>query len=368
MFVLPVVPIAVLYKPPPPGDPTLVNSSAFSEQSEIGTRISTSYARGKSTSTPQTPVGWERRKKIHDAIELEGQALSAVPASVNPHAGVIGARLEQIAGLMGKISGSKQNASATVHDKALEIKVVTGRGCDTSLRAGPGLGDVIFFLERARVVWFDNGRRTRLALLGADFSRCLSARLLRERLADAQHREAAQRRKHQKPTHPGVCVTPPRKARAARAAEVCSNRVSAQNIASLLAQDPFVAGGPQAHLDPQRFEQQTGISAEEAAQTFSQSATVSSDDTHALTESTITTEDFTKGLLSFVGVGPAQTKTLTSTVTSSSAVGFRKGKTVATALRIEGMPAGVLGFDVFYDRLYGTFALTDCEGIECPGF
>jgi hypothetical protein len=126
---------------------------------------------------------------------------------------------------------------------------------------------------------------------------------------------------------------------------------------ALLDQDPFVAGGPLTALPSDRFERRTGIIVRGAAFTRTLTEEVSEEDNHAHSRSTVTTEDFSKGFLSFLGVGPSETKTLTSTITTSSSTSFRNGNSATTRVRIEGMPAGAGRLSVFYDRLFGTFAL-----------
>lgn len=345
VFKLQAVPVAVIYEPPPPADPALTNSASYAQTSLVGTRISTSFSRGDSVTTPTTPFGFAADEDLKRDIGLLGRALS-----VHPKTRPAGEALNAIAGAMGSATGSEQEITADVNQRALEINISETDACETALRRGPGVGDVIVWLQGVRLVWFDDGLRTRLALLGADDAACKSAKAVRRALAVLSG-----------PAAPAaVCLAPTRRldppSQSSRQAP-CRRGLSAQTIQALLDQDPFVAGGPQTTLPSDRFEPRTGIIAEESPFTRTLTVQVTEDDTHARSRTTVTTEDFSEGLLSFIGVGPSETKTVTSTITTSSATSFRTGKTATTQVRIEGMPAFTAELDVFYDRVFGTFAL-----------
>jgi hypothetical protein len=54
---------------------------------------------------------------------------------------------------MGSATGSKQEITAKVHQRQLEINITDTDACETQIRRGPGVGDVIIWLQGARLVW-----------------------------------------------------------------------------------------------------------------------------------------------------------------------------------------------------------------------
>jgi hypothetical protein len=250
---------------------------------------------------------------------------------------------------LGGAEETKQKVTHSVRQNALEIRLVRTTGCETAGRKGPGASDVIVYLEGVRMVWIDDGQRTKLALLGAEGIGCKRVSVLREALARLRGPAAPR----------AICLDRPAaaNAQAGAAAQQRCNAMSARTIQGLLDQDPFVAGGAQAHLAADRFERQQAIISDPGVTvTNSFAVHVEKDDLNASSRSTVTTDDYSKSWLSFAGIGPTETKRVVSTMTATSSTSFRNGQTVATSVRIEGPPPGTDRIDVYYDRVFGTLA------------
>lgn len=350
VFILEAVPVAVIYVPPQPADSTKTNSATYVQSSEIGTRITTRFSQEDSTTQPTVPFGFKDDADLQADIAALGTVLSAVPEE---NVKIAGAALTAISGAMGKAAGTQEEIKSSVREGALELTLTDTDECESATRAGPGVGDGIAFLQTVRLVWLDDGARTRLALLGADDFGCKSIRSLRDALKRLQGPAAPEALCLASP-HRGAPLT----AQSAQRFRRCRQGLSRATIQSLIDQDPFAGGGPQAELSADRFERRTGIISDaDFVRIKTLRFTVQQQDSSARSRATVTAEDYSKGFLSFLGVGPSETKRVTSTVTATSGSSLLTGRTVVSRVRIEGPPPGTERIKVYYDRVYGTFAL-----------
>ena len=343
-FTIDALPVAVVYEPPQPADPAKHSSARYTQTTVLGTRITTTLQSSTATSTSGSTPGFEQFSSVKNGMASIGSALAK---SSDAKAKIAGAALGTIASLMGRADRTQETVHGDGHENALELQLVESNTCETAAHAGPGQGDLIVFLQRARLIWLDDGSRTMLAFLGADAVGCKSARTLRKLLPLPR------------PLPPTRICIPARKTQSASTARAgCTHTLSVTTVESLLKLDPFFVSGPRATLTTDRFEKRESIVSDpDSIVTRSRSASVGTDDTHAHSYSTITTDDLGKGLLSFAGIGPSESKQVTAKVTTSSSTSFRDGKTVTAEVRIEGPPPGTDTIEVYYDRLFGTFAL-----------
>ena len=349
-FTIDALPVAVLYEPPQPADPAKHNSARYTQTTVLGTRITTTLQSSTATSKSRSTPGFEQFSSVKNGMAALGSALAK---STDPKGKVAGAALGTIASLMGRADRTVETVRGEGQENALELQLVESNTCETAAHAGPGQGDLIVFLQRARLIWLDDGSRTMLAFLGADAAGCKSVRTLRKALP---------RPGQAPPLRICIPATKARSASTARAPQTssagCKHTLSVTTVESLLKLDPFVVSGPRASLPTDRFEKRESLICDaDSICTRSRSASVGTDDTHLRTQSTITTDDLGKGLLSFAGIGPSESKQVTAKVTSSSSTSFRDGKTVTAEVRIEGPLPGTDTIEVYYDRLFGTFAL-----------
>jgi hypothetical protein len=221
------------------------------------------------------------------------------------------------------------------------------------------VSDGYVFLENARLVWLYANGRMSVALLGAQADGCKYVSTLGKALTTLLRERPRIQAK-------GICLNRPTRAapssidvvRAAAPGQLCRSGLDIPTIKALLALDPFVAGGPQTPMRAERFKPRDPpelfVDNLDVPVAVQQSLTV--EDTHAKTESKITTTDTSESFLSFAGIGPDTTERIVGTVASSSATTFRTNTTVTTSALIQGPPPGSDRFRVYFDRLFGTFA------------
>lgn len=92
-----------------------------------------------------------------------------------------------------------------------------------------------------------------------------------------------------------------------RPLQSCGQGLSRRTIQSLIDQDPFATGGPQAPLPADRFERRQGIISDpDFTITKTLQFTVTNEDADARSRTTVITHEYSKGFLSFLGAGPSE--------------------------------------------------------------
>jgi hypothetical protein len=92
---------------------------------------------------------------------------------------------------------------------------------------------------------------------------------------------------------------------------------------------------------------------------LSVTVTVTETGTHATTDSTAEIQDVKPGFLSLFGIGPSTESITKTTLTHSESFAKRTGKTIAEQVNFTpapGMPDAPYFVEVYYDRIFGTFA------------
>jgi hypothetical protein len=172
-------------------------------------------------------------------------------------------------------------------------------------------------------VWVDDGRSTRLLVLGTGPEECATIDDLRS----------------------GVTGLP------------------AATVAGLMALDPFTGslGGNAPLATNPRYAGLTGIGLLPdvlVTATYTQQLLV--DSTHIETSTQIVTDDLSPGFLSIISVGPTESRKVTSTVSVSNTADSTEATTVSTALTATTLVDGArTELGVFFDRVFGTVAFQD---------
>ncbi len=314
VFTLGLLPVAVLYEPPqPPGGPApgTLSSASYTDETSLGTRLTLGFGTSTETTTPPT---FDDLTQLAMAMKRLGGNLAE---SKDPRAQVAGGVLSAIAGTLGSVKIQTSDVTTDVRTHALEVSLSQGFGCSTVEGQGPGRGDVLVYLQGARIAYLFDGEKTQVALIGADRRVCKAADKL-QALAGSG-----------------------------------GDGLSAADVGALLALDPF-SRGPALQPGPaSRFAAEPQFEVDGAVGTLNRSETVSSEDTHETAQSLVTTTDFEKGLASAVGIGPSATDTVKSTVTASSAASYRQGHTISVNATIY----GPITLNVYFDRLFGAYAM-----------
>jgi hypothetical protein len=349
-FTMEAVPLALIYAPPQPAAPDRVNRQSFAEETFFATSVKSSFSQSKSRTKP-SKTGYEKTALLQGAVRLGAKALAA---QEDPKLKAAGAALGVIATAMGKVEVTKQEVQTGAHEREADYIFRKGVVCQAATRADPGAGDLIAFATNVRLVWFDNGRRTRLAVLGAQGFACPSVALLRRGLAVLERAR----------TKPALCVAPlaggtgPSPSAPVRR---CGQGLSADTVRGLLALDPFAVAGPSATLSDRRFRPadpaRLGPLDPGGDLGLDYSATVKRSDLRSQVKTRVATRDASSGFLGYIGFGPRSTQTVVSTLTLSSSSAVTTGRTISATLDVQGPPPGTDTLDVFYDRIFGTFAL-----------
>ena len=132
---------------------------------------------------------------------------------------------------------------------------------------------------------------------------------------------------------------------------------SRDSLSALLALDPFVAGGPNAWLDPNRFvpADPARITASVGNDVYTVSHAVTATDRTASSQFTTLVTDQRAGWLAFAGIGVLSSAKISSSTTHTQSQDLSVIDTVTTSVAVYANPDRPV-FDVFYDRVFGGFA------------
>jgi hypothetical protein len=172
-------------------------------------------------------------------------------------------------------------------------------------------------------------------------------------------------RRHQRP---GACLeddqTTTRPLRAAQRPQPWHG-LSRATVRGLLSLDRFALCGPNATLTAARFQPCLPlVSSGDSVISTAYSTSVTEEDRHASTSTTIVADDISASFAAFVGIGPPQSERVETTQSLSSGTAFRRDQMVKTSVRVEGPPPATDQIEVFYDRLFGTFAYRAGNGFR----
>lgn len=305
-FRVPVLPIAIIYEPPP--DAQRKNVASYTVTRRIGSTISMGFSQESST---EVPSSFNDIHNMVSSMKLLATAVEIAPGV--PEGAAIGSALKTIASALGDIQSTQTTGSIHGTELTMTMEDVAQTAVSTGDNdGGPGIGDVIYYLRNARLVWLAEGGRLRLALLGCD----------------------------------AVDIRP--------VGRLGANPDS--NIAALLRLDPFVEGGPDAPLAGQRFRDPTTYEISGGTLDIALTHTVSQVDRSSEVNFTATVEDYREGWLSFVGVGVSDSKTVRTKLTHSSAVETSTSVTTGATARFFAGFQENYAVTVYYDAVFGTFA------------
>lgn len=314
-FRIKALPMAVVYEPPQ--DPGRANSATYSRSVAVDTKLDVGFTSKSTTERKIAPdlISQQNMEKV-----LKAAAKVFLPAA------------EKYIDL-GAIVGETQKT--VVDDESTENRTSQTVGFrqtvthELGAHLGPGRGDAICVLKDAVFVWFDNGQRTQLSLIGDGGHFCPTVESLKN--------------------HTSGLLDP-------------------ATESALLPLDPFVTGGPGARLPSSRFAEIEPIninSSELQTKEFAESLRAEQGVTE--TNARATTERIDAGLLARIGVGPSESKLVRTTVGTSNALtaGSTVTKTLTVKLRTL-RAAQSSTIRAYYDRTFGTVALQDPRTVGVP--
>jgi hypothetical protein len=318
-FTVAALPLAVVYEPPP--DRQKRNKATYSVTKSVGTTISTSFSQEESTTRP-THSAYRSLEDLQKSMKTFASVIEKAPKV--PHAAAIAKALQAIAGGLGQVSATQTHGQTVAREDTLALLQMVGTIIDTGENhGGPAIGDIIYYVKNAKLVWLAPGGRLTLALLGYDAIGHIGVDFLKTHLGNT--------------TQTGL------------------DRDTGQALLNL---DPFVAGGPEASLSPARFDlvKTYDVRGIDGWHTEPFSQTITQVDRDATTNFTVKLEDYRKGWLSFLGLGVTEDKAVKTTVTHSSSTEATQTITTEVSVTFFGGADEVYSVEVYYDRVFGTFA------------
>jgi hypothetical protein len=312
-FEITAVPIGLLYEPPM--NVANTNYAAYT----TGTQRSSIVSIGSSTATSTTGA------PMFDAVTDLSNKLDVLK-SIAPGASTLAGLLGDAKTLLGSSSTTITNASTVASDHTVESTVSGTTSIQTAAHTGPGHGDIVSYLRRARFVW--TMVRGEVAVTLIDFE-IVYDRTIDELLAD--YNWLANQPAGTIAQHTGL---------------------DRNALSGLLSLDPFAGGA----WNSTRFEYVTSRS-------LAAGQVLNSDICHVYKETDKQTQTKTKttvkkteeGWLGIVGLGPSDGSSST-TLTESSSRSVTTGSSVCAKFSLSrALNDPPYGVDIYFDRQFGTF-------------
>jgi hypothetical protein len=318
VFTIPALPLSIIYAPP--ADQNNQNTASWSFSNTNG--VSFALDSSKTTSTQTQDVQFGALGDLTSAMDTVAKQLGDKHQDISSALGKISAALSFIPKLVGQTNVTSQ--VSTTSDKKSVLSLTFTEQQNVPVRSdagGPGSADLIYYLVNVRLCWLVDNGILRLALLGSDSKKvaAMSVGLLKNQGARSGLNPAA--------------------------------------IQSLLALDPFVAGGPQASLPRPRFELVSTVEVNSVNDwRISDTYTFSQQDTTTTQNSNLTVTDMQAGWLSIFGIGPSKTETDTVSCSFSSAKQTSVTRTISDTVDLFAGPTEVYSMEIYVDVIFGTFA------------
>ncbi len=407
-FTIPVLPIAIVYAPPQgiKGG----NSITYTTTDLVGTTFSTSFSSENSTTKPTAPSKYAGIGDLKNVLSRMGDVYSYIP-KVGLYAKFIA---DFIAKGMGNASATSADGTGKVEGTKLTITDTNKVARPTPPGSLPGSGDIYIFLKNVMVAWTAEDNDIGITLLGAEKILQIPVQDLKDDLAlfpkpaepqppavspgdpefpsqpsstptaasgikqpatanivllKKQENTAAFLKKSpltgpgKKGKFPGVPLKPVQ----------TRTGLDYNTLKELIALDPLAEGGPNTELKEPRFKRVTFGTSEEF-ETFidipeySVTHTITNEDSLSTSKFTTHTEDYSKGYLSFLGIGVLEDKKLSSTTKITNARTTTIGHTVESklTLNIDETVKESICLKAYYDRAFGTFIFQRVDTSGAP--
>ncbi len=338
-FTIPVLPVAVIYEPPP--DQQKKSHAMYSTTKYIGTTTEVSFGTEKASTRPVKPQRFVSTAQMVDALKSASKLLQTTAdaakiggfASKIPYISETVMALNLIANALGKVESAETKGYASASGTSLTLMYSEKVTYDTGPNdGGPGFGDVILYLKNAKFLWLFNGQELKLTLLGCEGNgvKEIGIRYLRENLRDK--------------TKTGLDY---------------------EAGLALLKLDPF--GDPSLgnktveninKVEPNRYEfrgtvDMRGVGGRQTA-TFIKE--FRQEEWASAKEFTTRMDDYRKGWLGFLGIGVTTDETVKFTMWRQNYEKTKSGERAEVALEFNCSQDEIYIVDVYYDRIFGTFA------------
>jgi len=313
-FTLPALPIAIVYAPPQGSLNKNTQTFSWSKSSGTTSQVSLSQQRVTAPQLALVRAGAE----FQTDLKVASQVIGLLPAPAAEFA-----KLLNLAAAGYSPPADTKTVDVTVSNQhTLTVQDTTGNAVTTDpATGGPGSGDILCFLRNVRLVWFVDNGQLKLALIDFEGISLLTVHALQTQ---------------------GV-----------------QTGLDPATIQALCNLDPLIAG-PKAVLSPPRFTRPEPQNVQVGGGTSPYKYTV----THTVTQSDLETTTTVNQDVASAGqslpnyLGPDATDdTVQVKLTQSSASGTTTGNTVSTELDLYSGPLEIYCVDLFYDTIFGTFAM-----------
>ncbi|MBN1461958.1 MAG: hypothetical protein JXA57_20705 [Armatimonadetes bacterium] len=334
-FTMPVLPVVLLYEPSP--DVKNNNYAQYTEARSVGVTQSIGFSYAMSTTKPVS-CEFSDMDELKTVMSLGAEAGKA---SGDPYLMGVGKALDIIASGIGSASASQTTGEVIGGRQVMRLADVAQFDVSTGERGenggGPGRGDVFYFLRNVRFVWYaayDNQGpgSASLAVLGWDHRTVADvSELVHDPFPEVQSMIRLD------PFYP-----PASELLGPRSQETAWERLGVQLVKSR---------GMQRLVWIDNYEP---IGKPDLA--YAAAHSVTKEDMRFSETFTSTLEDVKEGWLGFLGVGPSETKTVQTDTRLSQSQNVAVTETKTAAIWVFSKPGEHKQYDIYYDRLFGTFA------------
>jgi len=320
-FTIPVIPVGIVYAPPV--DSLKSSVATYGVGDTIGTTTTYQFSTDKSETVPQTGIGFETFTEFKSALDVASQVLAFGKGNFE----TASKALADISSAIGTLTETTQSGTVETEETSITVTDTSSETISSNTSGGgPGVGDVIIFLKDVQVAWLYGDGRLRLCPFG--WTKVVKT-----------------------------------------AADLQTSGISKDDQQNLRALDPFVAGGPDASLPPDRFTVPTigdpnleyggGVNIDQKFSETRDTKTTTTEKTY-----TTSTSSWDPGpLLKLFGIGSDKSDVTTS-VTNATASDV--SSTVTLEANLFAGPKDNFAVTIWYDQLFGTWAFQQHKTASSP--
>ncbi|MCC7386451.1 MAG: hypothetical protein IT384_31725 [Deltaproteobacteria bacterium] len=317
-FTVEAVPISILYEPPQFAN--LLSKTRMMVIESVGSSMSTSDTTSTDRKTKVLTLN-DYTSKLQTISQKLGQL--GVPG-----VSTIGTAINRAVGLLGTVSVEQTEGTEVSTEHSVDLLSTESIASETSAGLGPGRGDRLIYFKTVQVAWVMDEGELSVMILGWQARGAYSAATLRADLAALD---------------------------AGGAISATQSRLSAPTLRGLLALDPFVAGGATASLPASRYDY-IGRFEGDGIDTLQVSHSITTTDRNSTATYTGRITNYQSGWLGVLGLGITQSGSLVTRTTHRTTERVSTGESVTATLEIRSAASDPYQLDVYYDRIFGTFA------------
>ncbi|MEZ4886310.1 MAG: hypothetical protein R3E32_16360 [Chitinophagales bacterium] len=329
-FKVPALPVAVVYEPVP--DRNNQNKATYTVTKSIGTKMQMSFS---STNSTKKPVTLPQFKGLATFKSILSGAATVLNKTQKPEAKAVAKVLGFVNDALGTIQSQQTKGTTVTNDGSLSISETIQNGFSTGANdGGPGVGDLIVYLQNVEMAWVAVNGEISLTLLNYERVSINSVQFLKAHLTN----------------HP--------------------SGLTQETVQNLLKLDPFVTnkpktaltntsifgGGPHITLDNDRFVKlgELEVNGVDYSQSFSHNITQT--DTQSESNFTTTVTEFSKGFGSYIGIGVQENKTTTTSNVWAKSNSSNTSQTTSVGFSLNAEIDEIYAIEVYFDKVFGTFA------------